>query len=57
MQREWYITYSRDEAFKKIIEYSHWLANARLVRTIVDESARIIPWLQKAGVMLSSGLC
>jgi len=26
MQRERYITYSRDEAFKNIMEYSHWLA-------------------------------
>jgi len=50
MQRESYITYSRDEAFKNIIEYSHWRANPRLVRAIVNESAETISWLQQQGV-------
>ena len=50
MQRERYITYSRDEAFKNIMEYSHWVANPRLVRAIVNESAATIAWLQKRGV-------
>ena len=50
MQRERYITYSRDQAFKNIMEYSHWRANPRLVRAIVNESAGTIAWLQKAGV-------
>lgn len=50
MQRERYITYSRDEAFKGIMEYSHWRANPRIVRAVVDESGPTIMWLQKAGV-------
>lgn len=50
LQRERYITYSRDEAFKNIMEYSHWRANPRLVRAIVDESAETIRWLRKQGV-------
>ena len=50
MQRRRYITYSRDEAFKNIMEYSHWRANPRLVRAIVNESAATISWLQEAGV-------
>ena len=50
MQRERYITYSRDEAFKNIMEYSHWRANPRLVRVFVDESAGTIAWLQQEGV-------
>ncbi len=50
MQRERYITYSRDEAFKGIIEYSHWRANPLLVRAIVNESGPTIGWLQKQGV-------
>jgi fumarate reductase flavoprotein subunit len=50
MQQERYITYSRDEAFKGIMEYSHWRANPRIVRAIVDESGPTIAWLQKAGV-------
>jgi fumarate reductase flavoprotein subunit len=50
MQRERYITYSRDQAFKNIMEYSHWRANARLVRAFVNESAETIAWLQQQGV-------
>jgi len=50
LQRKRYITYSRDEAFKNIMEYSHWRANPRLVRAIVNASADTISWLQEAGV-------
>ncbi|MBN1190189.1 MAG: FAD-dependent oxidoreductase [Dehalococcoidales bacterium] len=50
MQRERYITYSRDQAWRNIMEYSHWRANPRLVRAVVDESAATIDWLQKQGV-------
>lgn len=50
MQRERFITYTKDQAFKGIMEYSHWLANPRLVRAIVDESGETINWLQKQGV-------
>jgi fumarate reductase flavoprotein subunit len=50
MQRQRYIAYSRDQAFKNIMEYSHWRANARLVRAFVNESAGTIDWLQKQGV-------
>ena len=50
MQRAAYITYSRDDAFKSIMEYSHWRANPRLVRAFVNESGATISWLQKNGV-------
>ena len=50
LQRERYIMYSRDQAFKKIMEYSHWRADPRLVRAIVNESAGTIAWLQKQDV-------
>jgi fumarate reductase flavoprotein subunit len=53
MQRERYVTYTRDEAFKNIMEYGHWRANPRLVRAIVDESAETIRWLQRQGVEFS----
>ena len=53
MQREKYITYSRDEAFKNIMEFSHWLANPRLVRAIVNESGATIGWLQQQGVVFT----
>jgi fumarate reductase flavoprotein subunit len=50
MQRQRFIDYSRDEAFKNIMEYSHWRANARLVRAFVNESGETVAWLQKQGV-------
>lgn len=50
MQRQRYITYSRDEAFKGIMEYSHWRANPRIVRAIVNESRETIAWLQQEGI-------
>lgn len=53
LQRKDYITYSRDDAFKAIMEYSHWRANARLVRAFVDESAETISWLLCHGVVFS----
>lgn len=51
MQRERYITYSKDEAFKNLMEFSHWIANPRLVRAIVNESGATIGWLQQQGVV------
>jgi len=53
MQQEHYIEYSRDEAFRSIMEYSHWKANPRLVRAIVNESSETISWLQQQGVEFS----
>jgi fumarate reductase flavoprotein subunit len=50
MQRKRYIGYTRDQAFKTIMEYSHWRANPRLVRAFVDESAATISWLNQYGV-------
>jgi fumarate reductase flavoprotein subunit len=50
MQKEQYIDYTRDQAFKNIMDYSHWRANPRLVRAIVDESAATIAWLRNQGV-------
>jgi fumarate reductase flavoprotein subunit len=45
--------YNRDQAFKSIIEFSHWRANPRLVRAIVNESGATISWLQNQGVEFS----
>jgi fumarate reductase flavoprotein subunit len=39
-----------DEGFKQLMEYSHWRANAGLVRAIVGKSADTITWLEKMGV-------
>jgi fumarate reductase flavoprotein subunit len=53
MQRENYVNYTRDDAFKSIMEYSHWRANPRLVRNIVNESGETISWLRRQGVEFS----
>jgi fumarate reductase flavoprotein subunit len=53
MQRRKCIAYSRDEAFRNIMEYSHWLASPRLVRAIVEEARKTIPWLQERGVVFT----
>ncbi len=53
MQRQRYITYTRDEAFKNIMEFSHWIANPRVVRAVVNESGPTISWLQQQGIEFS----
>ncbi len=50
MQRANFIMYTRDEAFQAIMEYTHWKANGRLVRAVIDESAATIEWLLEHGV-------
>jgi len=50
MQRKRNIRVTRDEAFRDIMAYSHWKANASLVRAFVDRSADTIDWLEKMGV-------
>ena len=50
MQRKRNIKVTRDEAFRGMMEYSHWKANAALVRAFVDKSASTIDWLEKQGV-------
>ena len=50
MQRQRYIGITRDEAFKIAMDYSHWRANPRLVRAVIDQSADTIAWLQRQGV-------
>jgi fumarate reductase flavoprotein subunit len=50
LQRGQYVSYTRDDAFKTIMEYSHWRANPRLVRAFVDETSATVAWLQQHGV-------
>lgn len=50
MQQERNIVLTKDESFKKIMEYSHWRANAKLVRAFVDKSADTVDWLEEQGV-------
>ncbi len=50
MQKEKYIAYSSDQAFKNFMEYNHWRVDARLVRSLINRSADTIEWLQACGV-------
>jgi len=53
VQRQRYMALTRDEAFRIIMEYSHWRANAPLVRAIVDKSGDTIEWLKERGIEFS----
>jgi fumarate reductase flavoprotein subunit len=50
MQKEKYIAYSSDQAFRNFVEYNHWRVEARLVRSLINRSAETIEWLQNLGV-------
>jgi fumarate reductase flavoprotein subunit len=50
MQKEQYIAYSKDQAFKNFMEYNHWRANGPLVRALINRSADTIAWLQECGL-------
>ena len=40
----------RDEAFRIFMDYTHWRADARLVRAYIDKAATSIDWLEGLGV-------
>ncbi|MCH1919921.1 FAD-dependent oxidoreductase [Shewanella sp. A3A] len=44
------IIVTKEEAFKTIMDYSHWKANAPLVSAFVNKSASTIDWLKDLGV-------
>lgn len=50
MQKEQYVAYSRDQAFRNFMEYNHWRSNASLVRALINKSAETIGWLKARGV-------
>lgn len=50
MQKEQYVAYSCDQAFRGFMEYNHWRSNATLVRTLINKSAGTIGWLKSCGV-------
>ncbi len=50
LERERNVVITKDQMFTTIMEYSHWRANARLVRNIVDKSPDTIEWLKDQGV-------
>ena len=48
-QKELGIDISADEAFLQHMFYTHYLANGRLVRAIIEKSADTIHWLDEIG--------
>ena len=45
---------SIDEAFRGIMEYTHWRANPRLARAFVKKSSSTIAWLMNNGVKFTN---
>ncbi|MGX9460831.1 FAD-dependent oxidoreductase [Shewanella sp. A14] len=50
LQQHQGIVVTPEYAFKTIMDYSHWKANAALVSAFVNKSASTIDWLQDMGV-------
>ncbi|KUO71526.1 MAG: fumarate reductase [Desulfosporosinus sp. BRH_c37] len=50
MQRNRLIDITREGAFTKFMDYTHWRADARLVRDYIYKSADTIEWLENMGV-------
>ncbi len=50
LQKERLIDISRERAFEKFMDYTHWRSNAKLVKKYIDQSAETIEWLQAMGV-------
>lgn len=50
VQRQELIGITREEAFEKFMNYTHWRSDARLVREYIWKSADTIDWLEKMGV-------
>lgn len=50
LQKHQGIVVTPESAFKTIMDYSHWKANAPLVSAFVNKSASTIDWLQDLGV-------
>jgi fumarate reductase flavoprotein subunit len=50
LQRLKQIAFSKEDAFKMHMEYTHWRVNAQLVKAWIDKSPTTIDWLEKMGV-------
>lgn len=50
VQKRNLIGITREEAFDKFMEYTHWRVDANLVRKYIDKSADTIEWLENMGV-------
>lgn len=43
---------TKEELYKELMDYNHYLSNARITRRIIDQSADTIDWMQKHGAKL-----
>lgn len=50
MQKKAGYTMNTDEAFKKIMTYNHWRANAKMIRAFLEKSGSTMDWLEDLGV-------
>lgn len=50
LQKKHLIDITRERAFQKFMDYTHWRANALLVRKYLYKSAQTINWLEKMGL-------
>jgi fumarate reductase flavoprotein subunit len=50
LQRRLGMDASKDEVFRKAMEYSHWRINGSLVRALIDKSADTLQWLESKGL-------
>lgn len=50
LQKERLIDITRERAFEKFMDYTHWRSDAKLVKNYIDQSAETIEWLQAMGV-------
>jgi fumarate reductase flavoprotein subunit len=53
IQNRDYIGITKEEAFKAHMQNSHWSANGRLVKNVIDKSASTIDWLVNLGLNFS----
>lgn len=50
MQKERLIDCTRERAFQKFMDYTHWRSDARLIKNYIYKSASTIEWLESMGV-------
>jgi len=50
IQRLKHFQFTREEAFKLYMDYTHWRVNARLVSDFINKSAGTVDWLENMGV-------
>lgn len=53
LQKKYMIGLTKEEAFQKFMDYTHWRVDARLVRDYIEKSPDTIEWLEKMGVEFS----